>query len=141
MKKNKVKKVILVALLVVALLVVTSGIAIAIWEDTKETQVTAVILPLPEGTFHFTSSLCSSAAVGFEGQCYAYIFNDSPTLLTVDAMTVTTSHPHITIEIGYGVGMTIDPQQQDNVFWNYLSDPECEPGEITFDVEVTCSGD
>lgn len=136
------KKHILTLLFVMVLLALTAGVAIAVWEDTKETQVTATILPLPGGTFRFIYPHCTEAVVGFGAYCGVDVLNESPTPMVVDTITITTSHPGITIsEIRWGPHGPVDPGWTIIIMWDYLVDPSNEPGEVIFDVEVTCSGE
>jgi len=135
------KKHILTVLFVVVLLALTAGVAVAVWEDTKETQVAVNILPLPESTFRFSSCDCSDAVVGYGSSCHCWLQNTSPTIMTIDVITVTTNNTYITTTLQYGVGRSAVPGQAVGFAWIYLISPEAEPGPFIFDVEVTCSGE
>ena len=135
------RKSIVTMLVILALLVLVTGVGYAMWEDTQSTQIAATILPATEDTFRIVSTYCTDAILGRGGYCCIYLENESAVDMSVDVVTATTSRPHTDIQGIYGPGRTAIPGRQVDLGWNYTVYLEGEPGEIVFDVEITCSGD
>jgi len=135
----------LAVVIVVALLLSTAFVAYAAWEDTRSTQVTANILPLPEDTFQIIYAYCSETVIGYNANCYIGIVNNSPTPILVGdiVMEVSTDYPAVTTLVSLNhLTHNISPGEEwQLIFEYYTDDPMGEPGEVTFDVTVTCSGD
>lgn len=138
------RKAVTIAVLTMALLTLMTGVAIAVWEDTKGTRVTANVLPLPGGTFRFSSpGSCRDAVVGYEAHCGINVTNESSTIMVVTAMTVTTTYPDIAIRVVTAgcLNVPIDPGRAHSLNWYYTPSPSAMPGEVAFDIEVTCLGE
>ena len=130
----------LISTILVLVLLATAGIVYASWEDTQSTQVTVNILPLPEDTFLFFSARCDDAIQGYGSWCTVALENASSTIMSIDAFTVTISYAGVTVTSQNGVGRTANPGDLVDILWDYTSTAETVPGEVTFEVEVTCLG-
>lgn len=132
------KKTIVSTILVLALLAITAGIVYAVWQDTQSTQVTATVLPAPEGTFQITDTFCADTVVGSDANCFVEIQNESYASMTVDAMVIVPD-PFVVVRLKPNViGQEVDPQDFSTLAWNYTP---MVAGEVAFDVEITCSGE
>lgn len=126
--------------LVLMLLAATVGITYAAWVDTKEGQVTTTIVA--DGTFQVVLARCVQDVIqGAGGYCEFDVRNESILAMSVDTVTATTDYKGITVTAITGIGTVVEPEEEARIQWWWVSDPSCEPGEVTFDYEVTCSAD
>ena len=125
-----------ILIIVLALAVVTAGIAYAAWAVTRTTTRTGQI----SGSFSFTSEgVCDGTVGGVEASCTARIDNEFDGDLYLSNPTVTTVRTDVAI-LNVRLTSTVAAVGEGSYLrWEYVPDEAAVPGDVVFDVSVTGS--
>ena len=125
-----------ILILVLALAVITSGVALAAWLVTRSTTRTGVVV----GSFSFTAEgVCAETVGGVEASCTARIDNEYDGTLYLSNPVVTTVRTDILVENVRLLATTVPVGEGSYLRWEYTPDEGAAIGDVVFDISVTGS--